>query len=68
MELFIVSRMKREKPLAYEGPEGIIYAVYFHHDDNVEAGHPLIGVCPESQTGLIQDVVNRVHGDWEDRN
>ncbi|MFZ5813211.1 MAG: biotin attachment protein [Thermodesulfobacteriota bacterium] len=68
MELFIVSRMKREKPLAYDGPEGIIYAVYFHHDDNVEAGQPLIGVCPESQTGLIQDVVNRVHSDWEERN
>lgn len=68
MELFIVSRMKREKPLTYDGPEGIIYAVYFTHDDNVEAGQPLIGVCPESQTGLIQDVVNRVHSDWEERN
>ncbi len=68
MELFIVSRMKREKPLAYAGPEGIIYAVYFQHDDNVEAGQALIGVCPENQTGLIQDVVNRVHSDWEERN
>ncbi|MEF3697168.1 biotin attachment protein [Desulfolutivibrio sp.] len=68
MELFIVSRMKREKPLSYDGPEGIIYAIYFQHDDNVEAGQPLIGVCPESQTGLIQDVVNRVHSDWEERN
>ena len=68
MELFIVSRMKREKPLSYEGPEGIIYAVYFQHDDNVEAGQPLIGVCPGSQTGIIQDVVNRVHSDWEERN
>jgi biotin carboxyl carrier protein len=68
MELFIVSRMKREKPLSYDGPEGIIYAVYFQHDDNVEAGQPLIGVCPESQTGTIQDVINRVHSDWEERN
>lgn len=67
MELFIVSRMKREKPLMYEGPEGIIYAVYFQHDQNVDQGAPLVGVCPESQTDLIQDVVNRVRTDWEER-
>ena len=67
MELFIVSRMKREKPLLYEGPEGIIYAVYFQHDQNVDQGAPLVGVCPESQTDLIQDVVNRVRTDWEER-
>ena len=66
LELFIVSRMKREKPLTYEGPEGIIYAVYFQHDQNVDQGAPLVGVCPESQTGLIQDVVNRVRTDWEE--
>ncbi|MHC1711765.1 MAG: biotin attachment protein [Solidesulfovibrio sp.] len=66
MELFIVSRMKREKPLVYEGPEGIIYAVYFQHDQNVDQGAPLVGVCPESQTDLIQDVVNRVRTDWEE--
>lgn len=66
MELFIVSRMKREKPLVYEGPEGIIYAVYFQYDQNVDQGAPLVGVCPESQTSLIQDVVNRVRTDWEE--
>jgi hypothetical protein len=66
MELFIVSRMKREKPLVYEGPEGIIYAVYFQHDQNVDQGAPLVGVCPGSQTDLIQDVVNRVRTDWEE--
>ena len=66
MELFIVSRMKRERPLVYEGPEGIIYAVYFQYDRNVDQGAPLVGVCPESQTNLIQDVVNRVRTDWEE--
>ena len=67
MELFIVSRMKREKPLVYEGPEGIIYAVYFQHDQNMDQGAPLVGVCPEDQTGLIEDVVNRVRTSWEER-
>ncbi|WP_027185876.1 hypothetical protein [Desulfovibrio inopinatus] len=67
MELFIVSRMKREKLLHYTGPEGKIYTVYFEHNQNVDAGSPLIGVCPEDQVGLIQDVVNRVQSEWEER-
>ena len=67
MDLFIVSRMKRETPLAYTGPEGMIYSLYFKHNQSVEAGAPLIGVCPEDQLPLIQDVVNRVQSEWEER-
>lgn len=67
MDLFIVSRMKREKALNYSGPEGIIYDVYFSHDQNVDVGAPLISVCPEDQMGVIQDVVNRVQSDWEEQ-
>ena len=67
MDLFIVSRMKREKPLAYNGPDGILYAVYFSYDQNVDAGQPLVSVCPESQMDMIRDVVNRVQSDWEER-
>jgi biotin carboxyl carrier protein len=67
LDMFIVSRMKRETPLAYSGPEGIIYAVYFQQGDNVDGGQPLIGVCPETQLTLIQDVVSRVQGEWEER-
>jgi len=67
LDMFIVSRMKRETPLAYSGPEGIIYAVYFQQGDNVDGSQPLIGVCPETQLTLIQDVVSRVQGEWEER-
>lgn len=66
MELLIVSRMKRETPLAYSGPEGIIYSVYFTRGDNVDAGEPLIGICPEDQLTVIQDVVARVQSEWEE--
>lgn len=66
-EFFIVSRMKRETPLSYSGPEGIIYSVYFNNGDNVDAGQPLIGICPEDQLKHIQDVVNRVQSEWEER-
>lgn len=64
MELFIASRMKREIPLCYTGPDGIIYEVYFKHNENVDTGSPLIGVCPPEQRGAIEDVVARVQMEW----
>lgn len=64
MDLFIVSRMKRETQLNYSGPEGIIYAVYFEANQNIEAGSPLIGVCRQDQLTDIQDVVSRVQSEW----
>lgn len=64
MELFIVSRMKREMPLYYTGPEGVIYSVYFQDNENVDAGQPLIGVCPQDQLATIEDVVMRVQTEW----
>lgn len=66
MELFILSRMKRETTLRYSGPAGIVYAVYFEGGASVEAGAPLIGVCAESQLAAIEDVVARVQAEWEE--
>lgn len=67
LELFILSRMKRETAVRYVGPAGIIYAVYFESNDSVDRDSPLIGVCPEDQLGQIQEVVRRVQTDWEER-
>lgn len=67
MELFIMSRMKREVPLHYSGPTGVIYAVYFKHTDNVDADQPLIGVCPPDQQDAIAEVVMRVQTEWPER-
>lgn len=64
MDLLIMSRMKRETPLAYTGPEGVIYAVYFSHNENMDAGQPLIGVCPPDMVSAIEDVVMRVQSEW----
>lgn len=66
-ELFIMSRMKREAPLRYTGPEGVVYAVYFTHNQNVDAGHPLVGVCPPDMVGQVEDVVLRVQTEWRER-
>ncbi|AGW15124.1 hypothetical protein [Megalodesulfovibrio gigas] len=67
LELFIMSRMKREAPVSYQGPEGVIYAVYFQHNQNVDAGEPLVGVCPPEQLTLIEDVVVRVQTEWQEQ-
>ncbi len=67
MELFIMSRMKREAPLFYSGPAGLIYAVYFKHTENIDAGQPLIGVCPSDQLAAIEEVVLRVQTEWREQ-
>ena len=66
-EIFIMSRMKREAPLRYSGPEGVIYALYFGHNQNVDAGSPLIGVCPPDLVEQVEEVVLRVQTEWKER-
>lgn len=65
-ELFIMSRMKRELPLYYSGPEGVIYATYFKPNDNVDTGAPLIGVCPPEELPNIKEVIMRVQTEWQE--
>lgn len=67
MELFIISRMKRESQLRYSGPDGVIYAVYFGHSQNMDAGQPLIGVCPPDLVEQIEDVAIRVQTEWQEQ-
>lgn len=66
-EIFIMSRMKREAALRYAGPEGVIYSVYFSHTQNVDAGQPLIGVCPPQMVEQVEAVVMRVQTEWKER-
>ncbi len=66
-ELFIMSRMKREASLRYSGPEGVIYALYFAHSQNIEAGQPLIGVCAPDMVKQVEEVVMRVQTEWKER-
>lgn len=66
-EIFIMSRMKREAFLRYDGPEGVIYALYFSHNQNVDAGAPLIGVCPPNMVEQVEEAVLRVQTEWKER-
>lgn len=67
MEILIMSRMKREAPLRYNGPEGVIYSIYFKYNENMDAGAPLIGVCPKDQLSTIQEVIMRVRTEWSEK-
>ena len=59
--------MKREMPLYYTGPDGLIYTVYFEHNENVDAGSPLIGICPPDQLQQIEEVVLKVQTEWQEQ-
>lgn len=65
-EILIMSRMKRETPLAYAGPDGVIYAVYFTYNQNMDAGEPLLGICPKNLLPDVQEVIMRVQSEWRE--
>lgn len=65
-EIVILNRMKRETYVAYQGPAGVIYVVYFQPGQIVEAGDVLFGVCPERELEAIKEVVLKVQSEWEE--
>ena len=67
MEFLIVSRMKRETPLAYSVvPRASSTPSTSAGATTWTRGEPLIGVCPEDQLTVIQDVVARIQSEWEE--
>ncbi len=66
-EALILSRMKRETIIHYEGPDGIIYTTYFNSNESVEMGGPLFGVCPEDQVNNIKTVIDKIQSGWEEQ-
>jgi hypothetical protein len=66
-EVLIISRMKRETVLTYKGPKGIIYTTYFDSSESVDAGSPLLGVCPRDQVENIKDVIVKIQMGWEEK-
>jgi hypothetical protein len=64
-ELFIMSLMKRESPVYYDGVPGIIHSNYFKPGESVDHGQPLVGICPKDTLPLIQKIITRVKAEWE---
>lgn len=64
-EIIIMSLMKRDTPIYYQGEPGIIHSVYFKPGVSVEQGRPLIGVCAPDKVPLIQKIITKVKADWD---
>lgn len=64
-EVVIMSLMKRDTPIYYEGEPGIIHSVYFKPGISIDQGEPLFGVCPEERLPLIEKIITRVKAEWE---
>jgi hypothetical protein len=65
-ESIIMSLMKRDSILNYDGVTGVIFKVYFSQGALVEQGEPLIGVCPHERLQYVQKIIQRIRTEWED--
>jgi len=64
-EILIMSRMKRDIHLVYEGRPGIIHTVYFKPNVTIPEGEPLLGICPPERVSFINDLVQRIRLEWK---
>lgn len=64
-EIITMSLMKRDNPVYYDGPSGIIHSIYLRPGVSVEQDQPLIGVCATDQLPLIQKIITHVKAEWE---
>ena len=64
-EIIIMSLMKRDTPVYYNGVPGVIHSVYFQPGVSVDQGAPLLGVCPADKLPLIKKIITRVKADWD---
>lgn len=63
-EILVMSRMKRDVHLVYEGEPGIIHTVYFQTNVTIPQGGPLLGICPPERLSFINDLVQKIRLEW----
>ncbi len=63
-EILLMSFMKRETPIVYQGEPGVIFKVYFTINQIVEQGEPLLGIAPEDQLPYIDKIISRIRSEW----
>jgi len=64
-EILIMSLMKRDTFLSYEGPPGVLYKIYFKHGDLKDQDAPLIGICSPDRLQFVQKVTQRIKTEWD---
>ncbi len=65
-ELLIMSLMKRDTIIEYDGIPGVVFKVYFQSGAMVEQGDPLLGICPPEKLQYVQKVIQRIRTEWEE--
>ncbi len=65
-EIVIMSLMKRDTVINYEGVTGVIFKEYFQSGDMVEQGSPLLGICLHDKLQYVQKVIQRIQTEWEE--
>ncbi|MDA8162796.1 MAG: hypothetical protein M0022_07835 [Desulfobacteraceae bacterium] len=65
-EVIIMSLMKRDTIINYDGASGVIYKTYFEPGNLVEQEAPLLGICPPNKLPYVQKVIHRINNEWED--
>ncbi len=64
-ELLIMTFMKRETPIYLsEKGEYIIYQLYFKPFELVQAGNPLVGLCPVGDLPYLEKIIKRIQEEW----
>ncbi len=64
-ELLIMTFMKRETPI-YLKEKGsfIIYQIYFKPFELIQAGSPLLGLCPVEDLPHLEKIIQRIKEEW----
>ncbi len=65
-EIIIMSLMKRDSLLPYDGPTGVLYKVYFKNGDLLEQDAPLFGICSPDRLPFVEKVIHRIKTEWDD--
>jgi len=64
-ELLIMTFMKRETPIYLkEKGEFILYQIYFKPFELVQAGSPLLGLCPVEDLPYLEKIIARLKEEW----
>ncbi|MGC8966048.1 MAG: hypothetical protein ACP5KO_04520 [Caldimicrobium sp.] len=64
-ELLIMTFMKRETPIFLkEKGQYIIYQIYFKPFELVQAGEPLLGLCPVEDLPHLEKIIQRIKDEW----
>lgn len=64
-EVIIMSLMKRDTIIKYEGVSGVIYSLYFTQGELIEKDKPLLGICPMEKLSLIEKIIERINLEWD---